>query len=160
MNREEARAQGEIEQAIARGDFDDLPGAGKPLKLPSTHDPDWWIKQRLDEEDVDRDALLPVVVLLRREHEQRDDTLRELPDEQSVREYADDFTRRVREDRAASPMARMLAPEMPADAAVERWRELRAEREEPVVPAPVAEPTGRRRPWWRRLLGGSSGDRA
>lgn len=150
MNREEARVQGEIEEAIARGDFDDLPGAGKPLKLPSTHDPDWWIKQRLDEEDVDRDALLPVVVLLRREHDQRDETLRELLDEQSVRAYADDFTRRVREDRASSPMARMLAPEMPADAAVERWRELRPDLQEPREVEPAPGPARRRRRWCRR----------
>lgn len=152
MRRDDRVVQGEVEDAIARGDFDDLPGAGKPLHLPSTHDPDWWIKQRLDEEDVDRDALLPVVVLLRREYEQRDDTLRELPDEQAVRAYADDFTARVREDRAASPMARMLAPEMPADVAVQRWRALRPDLQEPreVEPAPAAEPARRRRRWWWR----------
>ena len=84
-----------LEEAIARGDFDDLPGAGKPLDLPDTHDPDWWIKQRLAGDDVDRDALLPPVVLLRREFERRDETLSELQDEQAVRDYAADFTERL-----------------------------------------------------------------
>lgn len=120
----------EIEQAIARGDFTDLPGAGRPLDLPDTHDPDWWIRQRLDDDDVDRDALLPVVVLLRREFDRRDETLRELLDEQAVREYAEDFTTRVREDRAANPLARMLAPELDPEAAVRRWQELRAQSEQ------------------------------
>lgn len=151
-----ARVEGAIDQAIARGDFDDLPGAGKPLRLPSTHDPNWWIKQRLHEGDVDRDALLPPVVLLRREHDRRDETLAELRDEQSVRTYAHDYTERVLADRSSNPMARMLAPELDPDAAVARWRELRVDRARAdgraaVVPAvPTAPATDRqpRRRWW------------
>lgn len=127
MSPEAARIEGAIDQAIARGDFDDLPGAGKPLKLPTGHDPDWWIKQRLEEGDVDRDALLPPVVLLRREHDRREETLAELGDEQSVREWARDYNERVLADRAANPMARMLAPELDPQEVVDRWRELRAE---------------------------------
>ncbi|MFQ6484300.1 DnaJ family domain-containing protein [Brachybacterium epidermidis] len=120
------RPEDPVDAAIARGDFDDLALAGKPLRLPSRHDPDWWIKQRIDEEDVDRDALLPVVMLLRREYERREETLAVLPTELEVREYAEDYTRRVRDDRLRSPMARMLAPEMDPEEAVARWRELRA----------------------------------
>lgn len=138
---------GAVEDAIARGDFADLPGAGKPLRLPDTHDPDWWIKQRLEDDDVDRDALLPVVVLLRREYERRDDTLAELPDEQAVREYAEDFTSRVRADRAANPLARMLAPELSEEAAIERWRALRPE-PEPDRAEDAAPPSSPRRRWW------------
>lgn len=156
MSPEAARVEGAIDQAIARGDFDDLPGAGKPLRLPSTHDPNWWIKQRLDEGDIDRDALLPPVVLLRREHDRRDETLAELRDEQSVRNYAHDYTERVLADRSATPMARMLAPELDPEDAVARWRELRAGRAQADgraaagLAAPAAPATDRqpRRPWW------------
>lgn len=147
---DQAWVDGAIEEAIARGDFEDLPGAGKPLKLPSTHDPDWWIKERLLEGDVDRDALLPPVMLLRREFDERDETLAELPDEDSVREYAADFTHRVREDRRANPLARMLAPELDPDDAVERWRDLRARQPEP-EPEPAEQPPAPRRGWWQRL---------
>lgn len=115
-----------VDAAVARGDFDDLPLAGTPLHLPSSHDPDWWIKQRIREGDVDRDALLPVVVLLRREFARRDETLTELRSEQSARDYAEDYTRRVRDDRLRNPWARMLAPEMDVEETVRRWRELRA----------------------------------
>jgi hypothetical protein len=111
---------------MARGDFDDLPGSGRPLRLPATHDPDWWIKQRISEDDVDRDALLPPVVLLRREHDDLDGTLVELTDEAMVRAYAEDFSTRVLRDRAANPLARMLAPTLDVDRTVERWREVRA----------------------------------
>ena len=157
MSPEAARIEGAIDQAVARGDFDDLPGAGQPLKLPSRHDPDWWIKQRLEEDDVDRDALLPPVVLLRREHDRRDETLAELSDEQSVREYARDFTERVLADRSANPMARMLCPELDPEEAVARWRERRAQRVRAELPesdqassrsAPSTSDEPRRR-WWR-----------
>ena len=33
--------EAQIRAAQARGDFDDLPGKGKPLKLPDVHDPNW-----------------------------------------------------------------------------------------------------------------------
>src|SRR5699024_8417503 len=156
MSAESARIEGAIDQAIARGDFDDLPGAGKPLKLPERHDPDWWIKQRLEQVDVDRDALLPPVVLLRREHDRCDETLAELGDEQSVREYARDFTERVLADRSANPMARTLCPQLDPEEAVARWRELRAERARP-EPQELDQAASRggpgtshgRRRWWR-----------
>lgn len=116
-----------VDEAIARGDFEDLPGAGKPLDLPDHHDPDWWIKGRLEGEDVDRDALLPPVILLRREREGLEETLRVLRDESAVREYAEDFTARVLEDRAANPFACLLAPVLDPEDAVARWREIQAE---------------------------------
>ena len=135
-----------IEAAARRGDFDDLPGAGKPLDLPDTHDPDWWVNQRIASGDIDTEALLPVVVLLRKEYEARDETLAALPDESSVREYAEDFTERVHQDRRANPFQRMLAPAWDADDAVARWRQLRARRAPETPSAP--EPARRRRRWW------------
>ena len=101
------------------------PLAGKPLRLPETHDPDWWVKQRLESGDIDPEAVLPVVVLLRREFERRAETLAELRDEEAVREYAADFTRRVHQDRREHPFQRMLAPAWDGDDAVDEWRRLR-----------------------------------
>ncbi|MGP9582899.1 J-domain-containing protein [Brachybacterium sp. AOP35-5H-19] len=147
-----ARVESAIEQAARRGDFDNLPGAGKPLNLPATHDPDWWINQRLASGEIDSQALLPVVVLLRKEFEQREETLAALPTAQAAREYAEDFTQRVHQDRRANPFQRMLAPAWDPDDAAQRWRELRA-----AAPTSVAEPTApqesvaepRRRRWWQ-----------
>ena len=35
-----------IQQALRRGDFDELPGSGKPLTdLGGVRDPDWWIRR-------------------------------------------------------------------------------------------------------------------
>ena len=42
-----------LDKAIRRGDFDDLPGLGKPLTgLHGSSDPDWWIKQKMDTEGI------------------------------------------------------------------------------------------------------------
>ncbi len=38
-----------IRDAIARGEFDHLPGAGRPLPdLDRTYDPDWWAQRYVD----------------------------------------------------------------------------------------------------------------
>lgn len=150
MDPDVARIESAIEAAARRGDFDDLPGAGKPLDLPDTHDPDWWVNQRIASGDIDSEALLPVVVLLRKEYERRDETLAALPDEKAVREYAADFTERVHEDRRANPFQRMLAPAWDGEDAVARWRQVRSRRapEPPEAARPVPEPAPRRR-WWR-----------
>lgn len=114
-----------IDAAIARGDFDDLALAGKPLSLPAQDDPDWWIRQRIEDGDIDRNALLPAVVLLRREADDLDTTLAALDSEQAVRDYAEDYTSRVLRDRVENPLTRMFAPTLDADIAVERWRTVR-----------------------------------
>jgi len=138
-----------VAEAIARGDFDDLPGAGAPLDLPAVHDPDWWIKQRLEHDDIDRDALLPVVMLLRREHEGLGGTLAALDTEEQVRDALEDFNARVLADRAAHPLARMLAPTVDVEARVAAWRAEHAARPAPPDPAPAPPPARRR--WWERL---------
>ena len=51
----------QIQQAIARGEFDDLPGAGKPIKgIDRPHDPDWWVKQLIERERI---SVLPPALL-------------------------------------------------------------------------------------------------
>lgn len=152
MDPDVARVESAIEAAVRRGDFEDLPGAGKPLDLPDSHDPNWWINQRLANGDIDREALLPVVVLLRKEYERRAETLVELPSEQAAREYAADFTERVHQDRRANPFQKMLAPAWESEDAASLWRELRAAAPT-AAPAPEVSPQprlepGPRRRWW------------
>ena len=62
----------QIREAMARGDFDDLPGAGKPLQLGDSHDPDWWLKKLVERENI---AVLPPSLALRKEDAELDDTL-------------------------------------------------------------------------------------
>lgn len=43
----------QVQQATQRGDFDNLPGADKPIPgLDRPHDPDWWVKQLIQREQI------------------------------------------------------------------------------------------------------------
>ncbi len=55
----------QIRRAMERGEFDNLPGAGKPLRLPDRHDPDWWVKSLIEREQIT--GVLPPALALRKE---------------------------------------------------------------------------------------------
>jgi hypothetical protein len=87
-----------IVQAMRRGDFDNLPGAGKPLpNLRQTHDPDWWIRQKIERERLT--GLGPPALTLRTENAELDAKLDAAPSEGAARELLEDFNRRVVEAR-------------------------------------------------------------
>lgn len=87
-----------IQQAMRRGDFDDLPGAGKPLQgLDTVRDPDWWIRRKIERENLT--GLGPPALTLRTEDAQLNDRLDLLHTEAQVREVLDGFNKRVREAR-------------------------------------------------------------
>jgi len=87
-----------IQQAMRRGDFDGLPGAGKPLRhLDGVRDPDWWIRRKIEREQLT--GLGPPALTLRTEDAGLRDRLDGLATEAAVREVLEDFNRRVREAR-------------------------------------------------------------
>lgn len=145
-----------IREATERGEFDNLPGTGKPLPGAGNpfHDENWWLKAYLRREGVGAEGVLPPSLVLRRDVERLPDTVRELPSEQQVREMVSELNRRIVEWlRMPHGPAVPVAP-VNADEIVEQWRERHR------VPArrPAAEPslapvrTPRSRPWWRRIL--------
>jgi hypothetical protein len=114
-----------IAQAIRRGEFDDLPGAGKPLEgLGRSHDPDWWIRRKIEREQLT--GLGPPALLLRSEHAELERRLDALPSAAAVREYLDDFNRRVVEARrqlqGGPPV---VTPTRDVDGEVRAWTERR-----------------------------------
>ncbi|MGA1838013.1 DUF1992 domain-containing protein [Herbiconiux sp. 11R-BC] len=118
----------QIQQAMRRGDFDDLPGAGKPLRgLGGSYDPDWWIRQKIERENLT--GLGPPALTLRTENASLDERLDALHSEPQVREVLDDFNRRVIEARrqlqGGPPV---VTPVRDVDAELERWRSRRADR--------------------------------
>lgn len=55
----------QIREATERGDFDDLPGAGKPLRGENApYDEMWWVKDKMRREGV---SYLPPTLALRKE---------------------------------------------------------------------------------------------
>ncbi len=143
-----------IREAQERGEFDDLPGAGRPLELRNTDDPMWWVRQLAEREQLDFTGALPPAVALRKEAATFPESLVELASEESVRAVLEDYNLRVRRDRLRPPdprMPQLLAPTVDVDALVERWRGLRADSQPPEVDPRVTSGEARtRRPWWRR----------
>jgi len=140
----------QVRQAMERGDFDDLPGKGKPIAdLGDTHDPNWWIKKLVEREKV---TLLPPSVQLRKEDAELDARLDKLNRESDVRRELEDFNTRVVAARYRTPEGPPLVT-MPRDveATVERWNARRAARRAQRPSAPATTPAGgRRRRWWHR----------
>jgi hypothetical protein len=117
-----------IQQAIRRGEFDDLPGAGKPLTgLTEVHDPDWWIRRKIEREQLT--GLGPPALTLRVENLHLDERLDALTREDDVRAVLEDFNQRIVEARrqllGGPPV---VTPTRDVDAEVARWRERRAAR--------------------------------
>lgn len=117
-----------IQQAQRRGDFDGLPGAGKPLTgLTAVRDPDWWIRRKIERENLT--GLGPPALTLRAEDAGLQDRLDGIPSETAVREALEDFNRRVREARrqllGGPPV---VTPTRDVEVEVTAWRARRAER--------------------------------
>lgn len=136
----------QVRQAMERGDFDNLPGAGKPIQgLGAEHDPDWWLKKLVERERI---AVLPFSVQLRKEDAELDAELDRLAAERLVRERVEDFNARVIAARYRLPEGPPLVT-MPRDVeeTVAGWR---ARREERLASRRTAEQSAPRRRWWRR----------
>ena len=72
----ETLVERQIRLAQERGEFDDLPGAGKPLPgLDGPDDENWWVKGYLRREGLSTEPLLPTPLQLRREIERLPDTV-------------------------------------------------------------------------------------
>lgn len=149
----------QIREAQERGEFDNLPGAGKPLtNLGDPNDPDWWIRDYVRRENLDMTGALPGPLALRKEAADFPGSLADVPTEAQVREILEDFNHRVRVDRlrpAFGDLPPLLARTVDVDEVVDGWQALREQvtADRAVAAAarlapPSTEP--RRRRWWRR----------
>ena len=84
----------QIQDAIERGEFDNLPGSGKPLRLRYPDDPDWFAKSLIEREQIT--GILSPAMALRKERRELPDLIDTLSDEADVRAVLEDFNARVR----------------------------------------------------------------
>jgi hypothetical protein len=128
----ESPVEKQIREAMERGEFDNLPGAGKPLpNLDPNDDGMWWVRQLAQRERLDFSGALPPTLQLRKEAQGFPESLVNLAREESVREVLEDYNQRVRRDRLRPPDAglpQLLAPTVDVDDLVDQWRTLRADR--------------------------------
>ena len=113
----------QVQRAIERGAFDNLPGQGKPLP-PLDDDPDWWLKKLVERERIT--GVLPEALQLRKDDTELDTQLDRQGSEAVVRELLEVFNRRVvnarRQLQGGPPV---VTPTRDVEAAVAAWRERR-----------------------------------
>ncbi|GIF44509.1 uncharacterized protein DUF1992 [Actinoplanes xinjiangensis] len=136
----------QITEAAERGAFDNLPGTGKALP-PGGDDEDWWIRGYLEREEVPADVALPLPLLLRKESEDLDDTVRDLPTEEKVRAAIADLNRRIEESWRRPAHPGLFVRKVDPEPVVALWLATR-----PTLPPPEDPPPPTRPPWWRRLF--------
>ena len=142
----------QIRVAMERGDFDDLPGAGKPIAgLDKDHDPDWWLNQLIEREKI---VVLPPSVQLRRDDAVLRASLDQLFREDDVRREIGDFNARVLRARYSPQDGQPPLVTMPRDVdeTVAAWATRREERRAAAREQQAGEPrtSPQRRRWWQR----------
>ena len=146
-----AHARARIAEAERRGVFEGNPYHGKPLPgLDGQHDPDWWIKSKIEREDIR--GIAPPALALRTEDADLDDHLDALSVESDVRDVLVDFNARVKEARrqllGGPPV---VTPMRDVEVEVARWRDRREARAAAAASAAAAQAAGTRpHRWWRR----------
>ncbi|MET0928654.1 MAG: DUF1992 domain-containing protein [Aeromicrobium sp.] len=118
----------QIQQAMREGEFDNLPGAGKPIPdIDRPHDPDWWLKRLIERERIT--GVLPPALALRKEHAEMDATLDRITTPTGVRQAIDDFNARIVEARrqlqGGPPV---ITPLRDPDVEVAAWHDRRTAR--------------------------------
>jgi len=156
MQRKNEWVDHQLRLAMERGEFDNLPGAGKPIKdLGAQHDPDWWIKRLVEREKIT--GVLPPALQLRKDDAELDAGLDRHTAESEVRRVLEDFNARVMKARY-TPVDGPPLITMPRDveAEVEQWRARMQERREAARRQPAVQraetpgPKPARKRWWRK----------
>jgi Domain of unknown function (DUF1992) len=162
MDQDKYRAliDGHVRDAEARGEFDDLPGSGKPLASDAApYDENWWVKGLIARENLDMTAALPPSLAVRKELQGLPRTLAAMPFEAQVREHLAGLNGRIREARlntVGGPP--VVLRDVDVDEVVGRWRAARivmkraadAEASEAGTGEGRTSKTASGRRWWRR----------
>ncbi|PJJ53422.1 uncharacterized protein DUF1992 [Mumia flava] len=118
----------QIRAAMDRGEFDDLPLAGKPIPgIDDDRSPDWWVRRLVERERIT--GVLPEALQLRKDDAALDGSLDRLGSAAQVRDAVDAFNRRVvearRQLRGGPPV---VTATRDVDDEVARWDERRRRR--------------------------------
>lgn len=126
----------QIRQAADRGEFDDLPGTGKPIAdLDRPYDEMWWIRQKMQRENL---SYLPPTLALRKEAEDALAAASAAGSEPEVRRIVTEINDKIREaNRKPSIGPPLGLVPFDVDGVVRAWSDRHPDRN---GPAPTAEP--------------------
>ena len=114
----------QIREGMERGEFDGLPGHGRPLPgVERPRDEMWWVKDKLRREDA---SFLPPTLAVRKEVEDARAAIAASASETEVRRIVADINARIVEvnSRVTAGPPSTLAPLDP-ERTLERWRAAR-----------------------------------
>jgi len=137
----------QIAQAQARGAFDNLSAAGRPLPRRVREQSSYeWALEWARRENGGADGMLPPGLALRKERDGLPEVVTPLPSEDAVRAVVDEFNERVAAHwRRPADRADAVPGMADLDALLDHWR---ANRPPPEPEAPPPPPTAPRRRWW------------
>lgn len=126
----------QIREARERGEFDNLPGAGKPLPGidgESGRDENWWIREKLRREEL---SYLPPSLAVRKELEDTRAKIAAATSEHEVRDLVAAINERIRyvNRRPGDGPPSTVMP-LDVDETVARWRDRGVAPASPTLPA-------------------------
>ncbi|MGW0081528.1 DnaJ family domain-containing protein [Streptomyces sp. NPDC003393] len=122
----ESWVEKEIRDAQGRGDFDRLPGAGKPLPDDTTYDELWWIKRKMAREGL---SVLPPTLALRKEAEDALAAAYAAPSERIVRKITAEINTKILDMMLKPPPGPPLGlKRYDVEEVVQEWRRRRVSR--------------------------------
>jgi len=115
----------QIREARDRGEFDNLPGHGKPLSAVDGHDDEmWWVRQWLKRENL---SFTPPALALRKSVEDMLESVGRLRTEKAVRDVVGELNDQIRQMNRVPPIDGPPSSLMhlDLDCVLERWAEQR-----------------------------------
>jgi Domain of unknown function (DUF1992) len=150
----------QINEAAERGEFDNLPGAGRPLPKHGDEDAHQaWLREYVRREGLSSEEMLPAPLKLRKQAERLAAAAPGLPSEQAVRDAASELNERIMEWRRIPLGPPIFVPLVNTEELVASWHAARSAEPASAGTAtaglPPARPrAARSRParsrWWRR----------
>jgi hypothetical protein len=117
----------QLREAAERGEFENLPGAGKPLSgYGGEYDEDWWVKDWLRREGATA-GVIPPTLALRRAAEDLETVVDRLEVEQEVREHVAELNVRIDKARRGHlDGPPVILPAFDPEVVVAAWRTRKA----------------------------------
>ena len=116
-----------IREAMQRGEFDNLPGAGLPLNLGRPGHERTWAERRMDDEDLS--GILPGPLGVRRQKQDIQETLSDVLDEETARAVIDHLNEQIaRSNLVPWSGPTIITGRLDVEATLAEWRRRRAGR--------------------------------